>query len=233
MTSRTADTPSPGSHTAPAWNDVDDYFAVLVAEDAALARARESAAATTMPHAAVSQNQGAFLALLVRVAGARRVLEFGTLAGYSTIWLARAVGEQGHVVTLELEERNAAVARQNFVRAGVAERVELRVGAAADSARALVDEGVEPFDLVFIDADKPSNPLYLAAALELTGPGAVIVVDNVVREGAVLDAGSADPRVQGVRAVVDAVVANPELEATALQTVGLKGWDGMIVARRR
>jgi predicted O-methyltransferase YrrM len=143
------------------------------------------------------------------------------------------VGEQGHVVTLELEERNAAVARQNFVRAGVADRVEVRVGAAADSARALVDAGVEPFDLVFIDADKPSNPVYLAAALELTRSGAVIVVDNVVREGAVLDPGSADPRVQGVRAVVDAIAANPELEATALQTVGSKGWDGMVVARRR
>ncbi|ACZ30651.1 O-methyltransferase family 3 [Xylanimonas cellulosilytica DSM 15894] len=229
-------TATDADHTDPSatWAEVDDYFAAALAgEDDALVHAAESAAATTMPEAAVTANQGAFLALLARVAGARRVLEFGTLAGYSTIWLARAVGEQGHVVTLELEERNAAVARQNLVRAGVAERVEVRVGPAADSGRALVEAGVEPFDLVFIDADKPSNPLYLAAALELTRPGAVIVVDNVVRGGAVLDADSDDPRVQGVRAVVDAIAANDGLEATTLQTVGGKGWDGMIVARRR
>ncbi len=233
MTTSTPDA-APADRHAPSWAEVDDYLAsTLVAEDEALVRARESAAATTMPDAAVAPSQGAFLALLARIAGARRVLEFGTLAGYSTIWLARAVDEQGHVVTLELEERNAAVARQNLVRAGVADRVEIKVGAAVDTARALVEAGVEPFDLVFIDADKPSNPLYLAAALELTRPGAVIVVDNVVRDGAVVDAESGDPRVHGVRAVLDAVAANPQLEATALQTVGIKGWDGMLVVRRR
>lgn len=218
---------------AQAWHEVDQYFAgSLVDEDAALITARESGAETTMPNAEVAANQGAFLALLTQLSGARRVLEFGTLAGYSTIWFARAVGADGHVVTLELEEQNAAVARTNLARAGVADRVEVVVGPAAESAQALIESAAEPFDLVFIDADKPSNPIYLAAALELTQSGAVIIIDNVVRDGAVADSQSEDPRVQGVRAAVDAIAANSELEATALQTVGEKGWDGLIIARR-
>jgi predicted O-methyltransferase YrrM len=237
--------PSPAKHpgqivpvnryaSAPAWRAVDAYFSeALVAEDAALVSARESGARTTMPNAEVAANQGAFLALLTQIAGARRVLEFGTLAGYSTVWFARAVGEGGHVVTLELEDRNAAIARENLDRAGVGGRVDLMVGPAVESAQTLIDDQAEPFDLVFIDADKPSNPVYLAAALRLTRPGAVIVIDNVVRDGAVTDARSDDARVQGVRAVVDAIVAHPELDATALQTVGEKGWDGLIIARRR
>lgn len=220
--------------SAPAWQAVDAFFTdALLDEDAALVAARESSTRTTLPHAEVAANQGAFLAMLARIGGARRVLEFGTLAGYSTIWLARAVGADGRVVTLELEEQNAAVARENLERAGVGDRVEVVVGPAATSAAALVEDGVAPFDLVFIDADKPNNPTYLAAAIELTRPGAVIVIDNVVRDGAVIEQASGDPRVQGVRAVVDAIAANPELEATALQTVGEKGWDGLIVARRR
>lgn len=220
--------------SAPAWRAVDDYFtAALVGEDAALAEARESGVRTTMPNAEVAANQGALLALLTQISGARRILEFGTLAGYSTVWFARAVGPGGHVTTFELEEQNAIVARANVDRAGVADRVDVIVGPAAQSARRLVDQGAEPFDLVFIDADKPSNPTYLAAALQLTGPGAVIVIDNVVRDGAVADPDSDDPRVQGVRAVVDAIAANPDLDATALQTVGEKGWDGLIIARRR
>ena len=220
--------------SAPAWRAVDNYFtAALVDEDVALVEARESGARTTMPNAEVAANQGALLALLAQIGGARRVLEFGTLAGYSTVWFARAVGDSGRVVTFELEEQNAAVARANLAQAGVGDRVEVIVGPAATSAQALIDEGVEPFDLVFIDADKPSNPIYLAAALELTGPGAVIVIDNVVRDGAVVDENSDDPRVQGVRAVVDAIASHPELDATALQTVGEKGWDGLILARRR
>ncbi len=220
--------------SAPDWRAVDSYFTgVLVDEDGALFEARESGARTTMPNAEVAANQGAFLSLLVQICGARRVLEFGTLAGYSTVWFARAVGGDGHVVTFELEEQNAAVARENLERAGVADRVDVIVGPAAASAQALVDKGVEPFDLVFIDADKPSNPIYLAAALDLTGSGAVIVIDNVVRDGAVADENSDDPRVHGVRAVVDAIASNPELDATALQTVGEKGWDGLIIARRR
>jgi len=220
--------------SAPAWRAVDEYFsAALVDEDDALVAARESGARTTMPNAEVAANQGALLGLLAQISGARRVLEFGTLAGYSTVWFARAVGDGGRVVTFELDEQNAAVARENLARAGVADRVDVVVGAAATSVQTLIDDGTEPFDLVFIDADKPSNPIYLAAALELTGPGAVIVIDNVVRDGAVVDEHSEDPRVQGVRAVVDAIAASPELDATALQTVGEKGWDGLIIARRR
>lgn len=216
------------------WQAVDRYFAeILVEEDAALIAARRSGTDTTMPNAEVAANQGAFLGLLVTIAGAKRVLEFGTLAGYSTIWLARAVGEGGHVVTLELEPQNAEVAEENFLAAGVADRIETIVGPAVETSARLMRDSVEPFDFVFIDADKPNNPAYLQAALELTQPGAVIVVDNVVRNGAVVDESSTDPRAHGVRSVADAIADNPDLEATALQTVGEKGWDGLIIARRR
>ncbi|MFP3713932.1 O-methyltransferase [Puerhibacterium sp. TATVAM-FAB25] len=215
------------------WDDVDAYLAdLLVPEDDALVAARESAHRTTMPHAAVSPAQGRFLALLTQAAGARRVLEVGTLAGYSTVWLARAVGPGGHVTTLELEQRNAAVARENLERAGVADRVDVVVGPATASAQRLVDDGAEPFDLVFVDADKPSNPRYLRLALELTRPGSLIVVDNVVRAGAVADAASDDPRVVGSRQVLADIAADDRLEATALQTVGGKGWDGFALVRR-
>lgn len=217
-----------------AWRDVDDYFTdLLVEEDEALVAARASGRRTTMPNAEVAANQGALLGMLVRIAGARRVLEFGTLAGYSTIRLARAVGPEGRVVTFELEEQNTEVARENLTRAGCADRVEVIVGSASDEAQRLIDERAEPFDFVFIDADKPSNPRYLAAARELTRAGAVIVIDNVVRDGAVVDSRSDDPRVQGVRGAAAAIAADPELEATAVQTVGVKGWDGLLIARRR
>lgn len=218
---------------SPGWRAVDEYFGALVREDAVLVAARESGARTTMPNAEVAANQGAFLALLAHTAGARRVLEFGTLAGYSTIWLARGLPEGGRVVTLELEKRNATVARENLANAGISDRVNLIVGPAADSAMALVDAGEEPFDFVFIDADKPSNPRYLELALMLTRPGALIVIDNVVRDGEVVNAESGDPRVIGVRAVVGALAEDPRLDATAIQTVGVKGWDGLIIARRR
>jgi predicted O-methyltransferase YrrM len=148
-----------------------------------------------MPHAEVSPNQGKLLALLGHTAGARRVLEFGTLAGYSTIWLARAVSEHGWVTTLELKEQNAAVARRNLERAGVAGRVDVIVGPAVESARRLIDAGTQSYDFVFIDADKPNNRAYLEASLALSRPGTVIVIDNVVRNGAVADADSSDPRV--------------------------------------
>ncbi len=234
MSERELPTPANRYPAADEWQAVDNYFSeALVGEDTALVAARKSGTATTMPKAEVAANQGAFLGLLANIAGARRVLEFGTLAGYSTIWLARSVGESGHVVTLELEEQNAAVAEENFLAAGVAERIETIVGPATESATRLINDGVEPFDLVFIDADKPNNPAYLEAALELTRSGAVIVIDNVVRNGAVVDGDSADPRVHGVRSVADAIAANPDLDATALQTVGEKGWDGLIIARRR
>jgi predicted O-methyltransferase YrrM len=217
----------------PAWREVDAYFAgLLVTEDEALAGARDAGQLTTMPAAEVTPNQGKFLALLCQLAGATRVLEFGTLAGYSTIWLARAVGEQGMVTTLELAESNAAIARANLERAGVASRVEIIVGRAADSAGRLIAERVPPYDFVFIDADKPSNPEYLTASLALTRVGSVIVIDNVVRDGAVTDAGSRDERVQGVRAVLADIARDPRLEAAALQTVGVKGWDGFTIIRR-
>jgi len=216
------------------WGGVDGYFAdSFVEEDDALRAARQSGSRTTMPSAEVSASQGAFLGLMAQIAGARRVLEFGTLAGYSTIWLARAVGDTGQVITLELEPSNAEIALANFSRAGVADRVEVVVGPAGESAQQMIDLGVPPFDLVFIDADKQNNPLYLALSLELTHSGAVIIIDNVVRGGAVVDASSTDPRVQGVRSVVSMIAANDELSATALQTVGVKGWDGMILIRCR
>lgn len=215
------------------WRDVDTYFTeALVDEDAALVEARLSGARTTMPNAEVAANQGALLALIARIRSARRVLEFGTLAGYSTIWLARAVGPRGRVVTLELEDQNAAIARHNLTRAQVGGWVDVVVGPAAETARRLIAEDVDPFDFVFIDADKPSNPQYLAAAIELTRSGAVILIDNVVRDGAVVDPDSPDSRVRGVREVTAAIAAHPALEATALQTVGVTGWDGLIVARR-
>ncbi|MGC4112151.1 MAG: O-methyltransferase [Nocardioides sp.] len=213
------------------WHEVDRYFIErLVPEDPALARARSSSTDTVMPGADVAPNQGAFLAIVAQIAGARRVLEFGTLAGYSTIWLARAVGPAGHVTTFEIDEATAATARENFAAAGVADRIDLVVGPAAESVQELVDQRVPPFDLVFIDADKPSNPVYLDAALRLSRPGTVIIADNVVRNGAVADPDSRDPRVHGTWALVDRLADEPGVTATALQTVGLKGWDGFAIA---
>jgi predicted O-methyltransferase YrrM len=216
-----------------AWRRVDAYFVdTLVSEDEALISARESGLRTTMPEAEVAPNQGKLLAMLCQIAGATRVLEFGTLAGYSTVWLARAIGERGRVTSLELGEHNAAIARENLERAGVADRVEIIVGPAADSARRLIKDDTEPYDLVFIDADKPSNPEYLRASLALTHPGSVIIIDNVVRNGAVTNPDSPDDRVQGVRAVVADIMQDERLDATALQTVGSKGWDGFTIIRR-
>lgn len=233
MTGQHEHSPPAEYDEAAAWAAVDRFFEdQLVVADEALVAAERSSERTTMPHAAVSAGQGRLLGLIAQLAGARRVLEFGTLAGYSTIWLARAVGPAGQVVTLELEESNAEVARENLKRAGVSDRVEVFVGPAAESAGRLIATDTEPFDLVFIDADKPNNPQYLEASLALTRPGAVIVIDNVVRAGAVVDPDSADPKVHGVRAVTEMIAGNPELEATAVQTVGGKGWDGFILARR-
>jgi predicted O-methyltransferase YrrM len=212
------------------WAKVDDYFIEhLVDEDEALVAARESSVHTAMPQADVAPNQGAFLSVITRIAGARRVLEFGTLAGYSTIWLARAVGPAGTVVTFEIDPGTAAVAAENLRRADVADRVDLVVGPAIESVRALIAANVEPFDLVFIDADKPSNPAYLEAALALSHPGTVIIGDNVVRNGAVADPDSTDPRVHGTWGLIDLLGQDDRIEATALQTVGLKGWDGFVI----
>ncbi len=213
------------------WRDVDRYFVeTLVDEDDALVAARRDCRAAALPDHEVAANQGALLALLARVSGARRVLEIGTLGGYSTIWLARAVE---HVTTLEVDPEYAKLAQRNLERAGVAERVEIMIGTALDGLATLIDAQVEPYDLVFIDADKPNNPRYLEASLRLTRPGSVIVADNVVRDGAVIDPASTDERVQGVRRFLEMVGADPRLEATALQTVGSKGWDGFAIIRVR
>jgi len=213
------------------WDRVDDYIARhLLGSDPALEAALAANAAGGLPAIDVSAPQGKMLHLFARMAGARRILEVGTLGGYSTIWLARALPEDGRLVTLELEPHHAEVARANIARAGLADRVDVRVGPAIESLDAMIAAGEGAFDLVFIDADKPSNTAYLTAALALTRPGSTIVVDNVVREGGVLDAGSDDPRVQGTRALFEAVAAEPRLSATAVQTVGTKTWDGFLLA---
>lgn len=199
-------------------------------QDAALAEALAANAAAGLPAHDVSPAQGKLLHLLARMIGARRILEIGTLGGYSTLWLARALPPGGRVVTLEADARHAAVARANFERAGLADRIELRLGPALEALHRLQVEAQGPFDLFFLDADKPNHAAYLAGALRLARPGSVIVADNVVREGAVIDAASADDRVQGIRAFFDLLAAEPRLDATAIQTVGSKGWDGFAIA---
>ena len=214
------------------WTAVDGYLTDLLAPaDPALISALADGAAAGLPAIEVTPVQGKLLHLLARIQGARRILEIGTLGGYSTIWLARALPKGGRLVTLEIDAKHAAVARANVARAGLSEVVEVRVGRALDSLAQLLAEGAGPFDLVFIDADKPSNVEYLAAALELARPGAVIIVDNVVRDGQIVDAGSQDPNVQGSRRFLEALAAEPRVEATAVQTVGAKGYDGFALAR--
>lgn len=209
------------------WSSVDEYISSrLVESDPALDAALSASSEASLPAINVAPNQGKFLSLLARIGGARRILEIGTLGGYSTIWLARALPPEGRVVTLELDPKHAAVARSNLQRAGVDGQVEVRVGRALESLTALTREGVPPFDFVFIDADKQSIPEYFQHSLALTRPGAVIVVDNVIRRGAVIDANSSDANVQGVRRFNDLVAKTPGVTATALQTVGSKGYDG-------
>lgn len=221
---RTPDYPT-GSQAQ--WSAVDAYFADLLApEDDVLRAARIASAEAGLPPHAVSPVQGKLLALLVRIAGARRVLEIGTLGGYSSIWLARALPPEGRLVTIEADPRHAAVAAANLARAGLTHQVALLQGRALDLLPALD----EAFDLVFIDADKPSNPYYLDHALRLTRPGSLIVADNVVRGGAVVDPASDDPGVRGVRTFLERVAADPRLDATALQLAGEKGWDGFALA---
>jgi predicted O-methyltransferase YrrM len=213
------------------WSAVDSYIVEkLIPADAALSEARERNEAAGLPPIDVSPAQGKFLHLLARMIGARRVLEIGTLGGYSTIWLARALPEGGRLVTLERDARHAAIARANIERAGVSRVVDLRIGAALDLLPTVQAEGLGPFDLVFIDADKPNNPGYLEWALKLARPGTTIVLDNVVRRGAVADPESLDPDVRGIRTAFDMIAAEPRLSATALQTVGSKGWDGFAIA---
>ncbi|MER6499297.1 O-methyltransferase [Streptomyces sp. NPDC001455] len=213
------------------WTEVDDYFnGLLLGPDEALDAAVAASDEAGLPAIQVAANQGKLLHLLARLRGARTVLEIGTLGGYSTIWLARALPEGGRVVTLEADPAYAEVARANIARAGLAHVVDVRVGPALDTLPELAAEGQGPFDVVFIDADKPSNPDYLAWSLRLTRPGSLIIADNVVRDGEVTDGGSDDPKVRGVRRFTELVAAEPTLSATALQTVGAKGYDGLMLA---
>jgi predicted O-methyltransferase YrrM len=213
------------------WTDVDHYLTdALHDPDASLDAALEASAAAGLPPIQVSTNQGKMLHLLARIQGARRILEVGTLGGYSTIWLARALPADGQLISLELEPRHAEVARKNLEQAGVGSVAEVRLGRAIDSLATLAEEGVEPFDFVFIDADKQSNADYFAWALDHTKPGSVIVVDNVVRAGAVADASSDDEAVLGVRRLHDLIQGDPRATATGIQTVGTKGYDGFTLA---
>ncbi|MEU2789804.1 O-methyltransferase [Streptomyces sp. NPDC007100] len=214
------------------WNTVDDYLnSLLVPADEALRAALRDIEAAGLPRISVAPNQGKLLHLLARIQGARRILEIGTLGGYSTIWLGRALPADGRLISLEANASYAEIARANLARAGLADRTEVKVGPALDSLARLIADGAEPFDLVFIDADKPNNPHYLERALELTRPGSLIVGDNVVRDGDVVDAGSTDPSIRGTRRFLELLAENPKLSATALQTVGVKGYDGFALAR--
>ncbi|MEB2524917.1 O-methyltransferase, partial [Burkholderia multivorans] len=205
------------------WNRVDAYFsATLVPSDDVLDAALAASEAAGLPAINVAPNQGKLLQLLATIRGARRILEVGTLGGYSTIWLARALPPGGRLVTLELNPAHAAVATQNIARAGFADVVSVVVGSAKDSLARLIAEGEAPFDFIFIDADKDNNRAYLDAALKLSRPGTVIVVDNVVRRGRVADPDNRDPDVVGVREGFARIVAEPKLTTTAVQTVGQK-----------
>jgi predicted O-methyltransferase YrrM len=213
------------------WSEVDAYFCdALVPADAALSAALADSAAAGLPHIHVAPNQGKLLHLLARMKGARRILEIGTLGGYSTIWLARALPPDGRLVTLEADARHAAVATKNIQRAGLAQMVEVHLGKANETLERMAAQRVPPFDFIFIDADKANYPAYLEWSIRLAQPGTVIVGDNVVRDGAVKDARSTDANILGVRRFIQDMAANPKLSATAVQTVGGKGYDGFSLA---
>jgi predicted O-methyltransferase YrrM len=213
------------------WSAVDNYLCdTLIAPDEALSATLRDSEAAGLPEHNVAPNQGKVLYLLAKMRNARRILEIGTLGGYSTIWLARALPAEGRLISLEVNPGNAAIATANIARAGLKDVVEIRVGAALGSLKLLCAEATEPFDLIFIDADKPNNPAYLQWSLKLARPGTVIIGDNVVRGGAVAESSSADPNVIGIRNFLTLMRDNPRLEATALQTVGCKGYDGFSLA---
>jgi len=213
---------------------VDDYLAGLfVGDDPALDHALAASVGAGLPPIAVSAVQGKFLYILAQSCGARRVLEVGTLGGYSAIWFGRAVGEQGTVLSLEIDPAHAAVARKNVASAGLASIVTIEVGPALQTLDRFIAAHVEPFDMIFIDADKRNNPNYLTRGLELSHPGTIVVVDNVVRAGEVVDASGRDPDVAGTRRCLEMMATDPRLQATALQTVGAKGYDGFALARVR
>ncbi|MDQ1692658.1 MAG: hypothetical protein QOH85_193 [Acidobacteriaceae bacterium] len=213
------------------WSAVDRYLVEqLIPADPVLESARQANAAAGLPAIDVSPVQGKLLHLLARMQRAERILEMGTLGGYSTIWLARALPPHGRLVTLEFQAKHVEVARQNLERAGLTSKVEMRQGPAATSLEQLHAEGAAPFDMIFVDADKRSNPVYLEWSLRLSRPGTLIVVDNVVRDGAVVDAQSEDADIQGIRRFFEMLSKEPRLSATAIQTVGSKGYDGFVLA---
>jgi predicted O-methyltransferase YrrM len=212
------------------WTEVDRYFSdKLLPNDPSLESALETSVRAGLPEISVSPNQGKLLQILAQLVGARSILEIGTLGGYSTIWLARGLRAGGHLVTLEVDPKHAEVARLNISRSGLEAVVEIRLGNALETLPQLSAERRDPFDLVFIDADKQNIPTYFEWALKLSRPGALIVVDNVVRSGAVIDADSSDPSVQGVRRFVDLLRAQTGASGTVVQTVGIKGYDGLAI----
>ncbi len=226
--------PSPATPSTDSdnWTEVDRFLSqALIAPDHILEFALESSRAAGLPAISVSPNQGKLLELLARIMGARSILEIGTLGAYSTIWLARGMQPGGLLITLEADPAHAAVARTNIARAGLESVVELRLGSASDTLPRISAERLGPFDLIFIDADKKNIPSYFEWALKLTRPGSVIVVDNVVRGGRVIESNSDDPDIQGVRRFLALAGANPNVSATAIQTVGLKGYDGFAIVR--
>jgi predicted O-methyltransferase YrrM len=213
------------------WTAVDRYVTnLLVPTDSVLENTLRTNANAGLPPIQVAPNQGKFLQLLAKICGARNILEIGTLGGYSTIWLARALPKEGRLVTLESEPQHAKIARQNISRAGLADVVELRLAPALETLRQLIAEDHNPFDFVFIDADKENYPGYLQLALKLSRVGTCIVADNIIRQGAVIDPHHADPRVQGVRRFMELLATEPRVTATAMQTVGGKGYDGFAIA---
>jgi predicted O-methyltransferase YrrM len=214
------------------WTEVDNFFSdALIAPDPVLESALEASRAAGLPAISVSPNQGKLLEILARMLGARSILEIGTLGAYSTIWLARGLQAGGRLITLESDPAHAAVARANIARAGLQSVIELRVGSASDTLPQISAERRGPFDLIFIDADKKNIPSYFDWALRLSRPGSVIVVDNVVRDGRVIDSESDEPDIQGVRRFLEMVRANATVSGTAIQTVGVKGYDGFAIVR--
>lgn len=216
------------------WSAVDDYFAqLLVQSDAVLEESLAASKAAGLPAIHVSPTQGKFLMLLAMISRAKRVLEIGTLGGYSTIWLARGLPADGKVVTLEFDPKHAAIARQNFARAGIEQKIDLRLGRALETLPLIEDEAGGPFDLIFIDADKISTCDYFQWSLKLSRSGTVIVIDNVVREGEIVNAQSSDGNVQALRRLNQMLSREPRVTSTAIQTVGGKGYDGfaMVVVK--
>ncbi len=213
------------------FREVDSYLAdKLIPGDEALREALKANATAALPSIDVSPTQGKLLHLLARISAAKRILEVGTLGGYSTIWLARALPKDGSLVTLELNPKHAEVAAANIHRAGLSHLVDLRIGPAIDSLTRLHQENAAPFDFIFLDADKPNNPVYLDWAVKLSHPGTVIVGDNVIRKGAIIDAADTDPNVTGTRLFLEKLGSHPLLDATAIQTVGSRGHDGFALA---